>query len=410
MRTAMLSFLLILLGTNPCTSDSPTTAEEKLRALGVSVGTRRDAQGPTTTYVWFGPQSRATDADLRLLKSIASLRVLTITSARITNAGLRHLRGLDKLQTLNLQSRRDGLVVDDNGLKSVASLHGLRTLNLRGTSLTDCGMKALKSLGALESLTLSYTRVSDEGLKQLLKLTSLKTLDLQATKVRGHGLRHLQGLNRLTWIDLSGTRLEIDNVKLLTQMKSLEVIQLALTPITDDALIHFRQMKHLRLLNLLGTPTTHERVKELQMALPRRVKIFSRPVWSVKTEIIGHWLARISAEVAYGQKTQPNYNSSSRERLHSHTFLPFNHLISHQNDRMRFRVAESVADDSGMLSSSSGDASSPSGIINFNRTRLGGVAAAVKWEISDGVDFREDDTLSLAQQPSFQNKTRKAKP
>src|SRR5262245_37902199 len=63
--------------------------------------------------------------------------------------------------------------VDDAGLKEVAKLRSLHTLQLGDTKVTDAGLKELAGLKSLDTLDLYGTEVTDAGLKQLAALKSL---------------------------------------------------------------------------------------------------------------------------------------------------------------------------------------------------------------------------------------------
>jgi len=57
--------------------------------------------------------------------------------------------------------------VSDADLKVLKELTSLKTLNLDSTNITDEGLKELKEFATLESLTLSNTKITDAGLKEL---------------------------------------------------------------------------------------------------------------------------------------------------------------------------------------------------------------------------------------------------
>src|SRR5665213_3331243 len=80
------------------------------------------------------------------------------------------------------------------GLKNLADLKGLQTLNLWDTKVTDAGLKELAGLKGLQTLNLADTKVTDAGLKELAGLKGLQTLDLSYTKVTDAGLKELAGL------------------------------------------------------------------------------------------------------------------------------------------------------------------------------------------------------------------------
>src|SRR5262245_36553237 len=82
-----------------------------------------------------------TDDDLQALAELENLRVLLIDDPRsqVTAAGLTHVAGLAKLEHLRLR----GEGVDDAALAQIASLKGLRFLNVPRGSFTDAGLGLL---------------------------------------------------------------------------------------------------------------------------------------------------------------------------------------------------------------------------------------------------------------------------
>ena len=58
--------------------------------------------------------------------------------------------------------------------------------------MTDAGLKELANLKHLTSLNLHRTKVTDEGLKELTSLKYLTSLDLRLTNVTDAGVKELQ--------------------------------------------------------------------------------------------------------------------------------------------------------------------------------------------------------------------------
>ena len=65
-------------------------------------------------------------------------------------------------------------------------------VSLAVTRVTDAGLKELAPLKSLTTLDLSFTRVKDAGVKELAALQNLTTLALAGTKVTDAGLKELQ--------------------------------------------------------------------------------------------------------------------------------------------------------------------------------------------------------------------------
>jgi len=126
-----------------------------------------------------------TDAGMKPLAELANLTTLAIASRRMTGTGLKDLAAL-KLTHLYLNLPK----CSDTGLKSVGAFKGLTLFQLyNGTGVTPAGLKELADLGKLTSLDLSYCGVTDAGLKELASLKDLTTLTLTGTKVTAKGLK-----------------------------------------------------------------------------------------------------------------------------------------------------------------------------------------------------------------------------
>ena len=91
---------------------------------------------------------------------------VSFVGAPVTDRGLKELAPLKHLRTLDLAVC---LGVTDAGLKDVAGLKGLEELNLSYTGTTDAGLKRLAGVKGLRKLNLIGDRVTDEGVAELQK-------------------------------------------------------------------------------------------------------------------------------------------------------------------------------------------------------------------------------------------------
>jgi len=88
--------------------------------------------------------SIATDADLKYVGQVRSLRGVTLVGCPVTDAGMIHLQGLTKLTELNLNGTR----VTDRTLEYVRGMADLKELHLRGAAVTDWGRHVLRTRGS----------------------------------------------------------------------------------------------------------------------------------------------------------------------------------------------------------------------------------------------------------------------
>lgn len=140
--------------------------------------------------------SQVTDADLNLLATLNGvdhLYSLILRMTRVTDAGLKDVTKLSTLRRLDLGDTK----VTDAGIGALAELQELKSLDLGGTPVTGVGLEPLSKLKQLAFLNLRGSRISDAGLKNVGALKNLESLDLDDTGVTASGLRNLAGLTRL---------------------------------------------------------------------------------------------------------------------------------------------------------------------------------------------------------------------
>lgn len=201
-----------------------------------------------------------TDAGLKELAGLKSLEVLDLGSTPVTDAGLKELTGLKNLESLKLFKTR----VTDAGLKDLAKVRSLRTLNLVDTSVTDAGLKELAGMMNLQSLDLGSTRVTDAGLKEIGALKNLRSLFLRSTLVTDAGLKELAGLKNLQTLDLFKTEVTDVGLKDLAGLQDLQELYLGVTlKVTDAGLQVLAGVKNLQKLSLFSTNVTGTGLKEL---------------------------------------------------------------------------------------------------------------------------------------------------
>src|ERR1700692_1986218 len=90
--------------------------------------------------------SGITDASLKELAGLKSLRALFLNSTGVTGPGLKELAGLPDLRQLELSYNPQ---VTGVGLKELSALKNLQLLQLRSTSTSDAGLKEVAELKGL---------------------------------------------------------------------------------------------------------------------------------------------------------------------------------------------------------------------------------------------------------------------
>jgi hypothetical protein len=161
------------------------------------------------------------NVDAALPKSPEEVTRIDLAKSDVADAGLKRLAGLKNLETLELSDTK----ITAQGLKNLAGLKKLTTIRLEERQMSDANLRALREAGllhavsaasadrkrptsALEVTSLSLCRgpLTDAGLKELAELKNLTWLDLRDTQVTDAGLKELAALKSLERLLLQGNR------------------------------------------------------------------------------------------------------------------------------------------------------------------------------------------------------------
>lgn len=123
---------------------------------------------------------------LKHLAGMPTLQFLQASCAKLEEGAFKEIGRMTDLRVLALGHTQ----ITDADLKYLASLNGLRTLDLTDAeNITDAGLPWLAVLKDLEYISLSGTGgVTDEGLRTLASLPKLRSLHLNGTQVTADGL------------------------------------------------------------------------------------------------------------------------------------------------------------------------------------------------------------------------------
>jgi hypothetical protein len=144
-------------------------------------------------FVAIGVARDSIAAAMRGLAKDVGMKELVLQATPATNADLQAVGGKRKMDLLVLCDTE----IDDEGLRVVGNLEGLKTLRLRdetGKRLTAAGLAHLRNLPKLERLILEGPGFGDEAVKALTgdMLPSLHSLTLTGCEVRTDLLRELK--------------------------------------------------------------------------------------------------------------------------------------------------------------------------------------------------------------------------
>lgn len=176
----------------------------------------------------------ATDADVERVATLKGLKRLDLSLTYVSDRGAEKLKGLGQLEELNLFAAE---FITDAALAFLRGNHSLTRLNLRGTDVTDSSLAYIAELPNLRSLDISFTQVSDVGMEHLAELSQLEELNVGGNKISGVGLHVLKLLPKLKKLSFYGiqrrnagwcwapvvTDQELETISLLAGLEDLNI-------------------------------------------------------------------------------------------------------------------------------------------------------------------------------------------
>ena len=111
-------------------------------------------------------------------------------TGQMTDAVLERLSRIEHVEELDLSGSRG---MTDEGLRHLARLPRLRSLQLGGAPVGDRALQALGRVASLETLGLAWTRITDAGVSYLAGCERLCAVDLSGTATGDGAIRALRG-------------------------------------------------------------------------------------------------------------------------------------------------------------------------------------------------------------------------
>ncbi len=180
------------------------------------------------------------------LKRLSYLSSLLLWGISLEVTGVKHLANLVNLTTLDLGMSKIG----DEGAKYLTNLVNLTTLDLAWNQIGAEGAKHLANLVNLTTLDLESNQIGAEGAKQLANLVNLTTLGLELNGIGAEGAKHLTNLINLTTLDLRWNQIGDEGAKHLANLVNLTELSLYGNQIADAGVKHWVDLKKLEILNL----------------------------------------------------------------------------------------------------------------------------------------------------------------
>jgi len=149
-------------------------------------------------------ETGVTDDGLRYVAQLQKLELLHLAiESAVSDAGIEHFANHPSLVYFGIEYTE----VTGNCLRTLRTIPSLRELSLRGNRISDDGLRYLRNMEQLKRLDLSGNEITDRGLAHLSRLRNLERLYLSDTGVTNAGLDHLVELHNLEWVTADGTQI-----------------------------------------------------------------------------------------------------------------------------------------------------------------------------------------------------------
>ena len=185
-------------------------------------------------------RTQADNAVMKLLGQVPELDRIDLAETSVTSEGVLALAGCQALRTLYMQNTD----VDDSCVSALVGLPLLSELDLRGTRIGDRGLEELAQCSSLTNLRLGEGQpVSNDGLRHIAKLTGLTSLELRRTPADDELISELSSLHELEWLNLSMTRVSGASSRQLSSLPHLSHLFLDGTQFTSEEIDSLREMR-----------------------------------------------------------------------------------------------------------------------------------------------------------------------
>jgi hypothetical protein len=152
--------------------------------------------------------------------------------------------------------------ISEQAMRYIAKMYALKELSMRDTSIQDDWLVHLENLPLLH-LSIYGSKVTDEGMKHLAKITSLRSLNLSETDITDEGIRNLKPLKELINMNLTRTRITNDGVREFKAFRHLRNVDLDHTQVTPECLKTLIKIKSLWSVSFTDMPLTEADLRVL---------------------------------------------------------------------------------------------------------------------------------------------------
>ncbi|HEV7404659.1 MAG TPA: hypothetical protein VGO11_17085 [Chthoniobacteraceae bacterium] len=195
---------------------------------------------------------------LKVVATLKNLESLNLTLTPVTDPYLEPLQVLTKLRVLGLASAQ----CNGEGYRFFDNLKQLENANFHFTPVNDAGLAGISHVPSLIRLEVVHTHFTDAGTPALAKLVNLERLQLGSREASGAAVAPLVALKKLRELDLHDGQATVEGLKYASQIPSLTVLRVY-GPVKDEGAEEMAKLKNLQTLIIPGSGLTDAGLEHL---------------------------------------------------------------------------------------------------------------------------------------------------
>jgi Leucine-rich repeat (LRR) protein len=195
---------------------------------------------------------------LKMVATLKNLESLNLTLTPVTDQYLEPLRTLTKLRVLSLASAQ----CTGEGYRFFDNLKQLENANFHYTPVNDAGLAGISHVPSLIRLEIVHTHFTDAGTPALAKLVNMERLQLGSREATGAAVAPLLAMKKLRELDLHDGQATVEGLKYASQIPSLTVLRVY-GPVKDDGAAEMAKMKNLQTLIIPSSGVTDAGLEQL---------------------------------------------------------------------------------------------------------------------------------------------------
>jgi Leucine-rich repeat (LRR) protein len=195
---------------------------------------------------------------LKVVATLKNLESLNLTLTPVTDQYLEPLQTLTKLKVLGLASAQ----CTGEGYRFFDNLKQLENANFHFTPVNDAGLAGISHVPSLIRLEIVHTHFTDAGTSALAKLVNMERLQIGSREATGAAVAPLVAMKKLRELDLHDGQATVEGLKHASHIPTLTVLRVY-GPVKDEGATEIAKLKNLQTLIIPNSGITDAGLEQL---------------------------------------------------------------------------------------------------------------------------------------------------